>query len=177
MQDPIYLDDNATTPEAPEVVIAQSLWPSPDYERQIEQLRAAIGETIFLAELSDSPVQLGVRLTATPYVLLGLIDFPRPDPTRGLAPHLLLLDDGRGVNLGRIARISRRRAFDPTAEDLLYLDANAHQALLFGERRLSRDSIAQRSRAVLGQVLGKSNRKTLVVGKQNQDPDERQPMG
>ena len=30
------------------------------------------------------------------------MDFPRPDPVRGLAPHLILLDDGRGVNLGRI---------------------------------------------------------------------------
>ena len=134
----------------------EGLWPSPAYSRQIERLRAAIGETIFLAELNDSSVQLGVRLTATPFVLLALIDFPRPDPSRGLAPHLVLLDDGRGVNLGRIARITRQRAFSPQPADILYQDSTAHRQLLFGERRLSRDFIAHRSRAVLGQVLGQS---------------------
>ncbi len=133
--------------------ISQSLWPSPDYNRQIEQLRAAIGETIFLAELSDSPVQLGIRLTATPYVLLGLIDFPRPDPTRGLAPHLLMLDDGRGVNLGRIARVSRR-PFAPQQAELLYQDRAAEQNLLFAERRLSREFLGVRSRVALGECLG-----------------------
>jgi len=66
---------------------AGGLWPSTDYQAQIERLRAAIGERIYLAELRDTEVQLGV------------IDFPRPDPARGLAPHLILLDDGRGLNL------------------------------------------------------------------------------
>ena len=131
------------------------LWPSPAYSRQIKRLRTAIGETIFLAELNDSAVQLGVRLTDTPFVLLALIDFPRPDPSRGLAPHLVLLDDGRGVNLGRIARITHHRAFSPQPADILYQDIAAHRHLLFGERRLSRDFIAHRSRAVLSQVLGR----------------------
>ena len=135
--------------------ITQTLWPSPDYNRQIERLRSAIGETIYLAELGDSQVQLGVRLTGTPYVLLGLIDFPRPDPTRGLAPHLLLLDDGRGVNLGRIARVSRR-PFAPAPADLLYLDQAAQQNLLFAERRLSREFLGVRSRVTLGECLGYS---------------------
>ncbi len=134
----------------------QGLWPSPAYSRQIEQLKAAIGTTIFLAELNDSAVQLGIRITGTPLILLAVIDFPRPDPTRGLAPHLVVLDDGRGVNLGRIARITRHRAFSPQPADILYQDMAAHQHLLFGERRLSRDFIAHRSRAVLGQVLGRS---------------------
>lgn len=133
----------------------QGLWPSPAYSRQIERLKAAIGETIFLAELNDSAVQLGIRITGTPFILLAVIDFPRPDPTRGLAPHLVVLDDGRGVNLGRIARITRHRAFSPQPADILYQDMTATQHLLFGERRLSRDFIAHRSRAVLGQLLGR----------------------
>ena len=147
------------------------LWPSPAYSRQIERLRAAIGETIFLAELNDSAVQLGVRLTDTPFVLLALIDFPRPDPSRGLAPHLVLLDDGRGVNLGRIARITHHRAFSPQPADILYQDIAAHRHLLFGERRLSRDFIAHRSRAVLSQVLGRpgdSPRNRLTDGTDGQ---------
>ena len=129
------------------------LWPSADYHRQVERLRNAIGETIYLVELVESAIQLGVHLSGTPHELLGIIDFPRPDPTRGLAPHLLLLDDGRGVNLGRIARVSRR-PFAPAPADLLYLDQAAHQNLLFAERRLSRDFLAQRTRVALGECLG-----------------------
>ena len=130
------------------------LWPSPDYHRQVERLRAAIGETVYLVELIESAIQIGVHLGGTPHELLGVIDFPRPDPARGLAPHLLLLDDGRGVNMGRIARVSRRRPFAPEPADVLYLDRAATDNLLFAERRLSREFIARRTRAALGECLG-----------------------
>ncbi|WP_200254328.1 hypothetical protein, partial [Thiococcus pfennigii] len=139
---------NAATP--PE---ERDLWPSPGYHRQVERLRAAVGETIYLVELIESAIQLGVHIGATPHELLGVIDFPRPDPSRGLAPHLLLLDDGRGVNLGRIARVSRR-PFDPAPTDLLYLDRAAHEHLLFAQRRLSPAFIAERTRLALGACLG-----------------------
>ncbi|MBK5939316.1 hypothetical protein [Halochromatium roseum] len=131
------------------------LWPSADYQAQIERLRAAIGERIYLAELRETEIQLSVQLTDQAYELLGVIDFPRPDPARGLAPHLILLDDGRGVNLGRIARISRQ-PFQPADDQLLYRDRAADQTLLFADRRLSRRFIAERTQAVLGQVLGRS---------------------
>jgi hypothetical protein len=132
---------------------ADALWPSVDYHRQVETLRTAIGETIYLVEVVESPIQLGVHLGGTPYVLLGLVDFPRPDPARGLTPHLILLDDGRGLNLGRIARISRR-PFDPAPDDLLYLDQATSQHLLFSERRLSRDFLARHTRLALAHCLG-----------------------
>ncbi|CRI67215.1 hypothetical protein THIOKS1470010 [Thiocapsa sp. KS1] len=134
-------------------VAAEDLWPSADYHRQVETLRTAIGETIYLVEVVESPIQLSVHLTGTPYILLGLIDFPRPDPARGLTPHLILLDDGRGLNLGRIARISRR-PFDPAPDDLLYLDQATSRHLLFSERRLSREFLARHTRLALGQCLG-----------------------
>jgi hypothetical protein len=130
------------------------LWPAPDYARQVERLRGAVGETIFVAELADTEVQLGVRLTDRPYVLLGVLEFPRPDPIKGLAPHLVLLDDGRGVNLGRIARISTGRAFGPSPAEILFQDRAALQTLLFQERQLSESFIAARSKQVLGQLLG-----------------------
>lgn len=131
------------------------LWPSADYQDQVERLRAAVGEPIYLAELRETDIQLGVHLTDRAYELLGVIDFPRPDPARGLAPHLILLDDGRGVNLGRIARISRQ-PFNPAADDLLYLDRAVDQTLLFADRRLSRRFIAERAQAALGQLLGRA---------------------
>lgn len=133
---------------------AGGLWPSADYQAQVERLRAAIGERIYLAELRETEVQLGVQVTDRAYELLGVIDFPRPDPARGLAPHLILLDDGRGVNLGRIARISRQ-PFQPAADEVLYLDRAADQSLLFADRRLSQRFITERAQAALGQVLGR----------------------
>ena len=130
------------------------LWPSPEYTRQVERLRAAVGETIYLVEITATEVQLGIRITGKPYVLLGLVDFPRPDPLKGLAPHLILLDDGRGVNLGRIARITREHPFNPAPADLLFQDGEASQALLWRDRQLSDAFIAQRAKALLGEVLG-----------------------
>lgn len=130
------------------------LWPSPEYTRQVERLRAAVGEKIYLVEITATEVQLGVRITGKPYVLLGLVDFPRPDPLKGLAPHLILLDDGRGVNLGRIARITREHPFNPAPADLLFQDGEASQALLWRDRQLSDAFIAQRAKALLGEVLG-----------------------
>lgn len=130
------------------------IWPSADYQAQVDRLREAVGEQIYLAELRDTDTQLGVQVTDRPFLLLGVIDFPRPDPARGLAPHLILLDDGRGVNLGRIARISRR-PFQPAADEVLYLDCHADQTLLFAGRRLSQRFIAERAHVLLGQVLGR----------------------
>jgi hypothetical protein len=130
------------------------LWPSPEYTRQVEQLRAAVGATIYLVELEATQVQLGIHVNDQPYTLLGLVDFPRPDPIKGLAPHLVLLDDGRGVNLGRIARITTGRPFSPAPADILFQDRVALQALLFRERQLSKALIAQRAKQLLGEVLG-----------------------
>jgi hypothetical protein len=136
---------------------ADQVWPSADYARQVERLRAAIGAVVYLVELVPTEVQLGIRQTAQPFVLLDVLDFPRPDPARGLAPHLVLLDDGRGVNLGRIARISLERPFSPAPAQILYQDDQAVEGLLFAERRLSSSFIAERSRQLLGQVLGMEN--------------------
>lgn len=133
---------------------AGRLWPSPDYSHQVERLKAAVGETVYLAEINATEVKLGVRITGKPYVLLGVVDFPRPDPVRGLAPHLILLDDGRGVNLGRILRLSVGHAFAPAPREVLFQDREASRTLLFSERRLSTALIAERSKALLGEVLG-----------------------
>ena len=130
------------------------LWPGADYHAQVERLRTAVGQTIFLAELDATAVQLAVRITDRPYKLLSIMDFPRPDPSTGLAPHMIVLDDGRGVNLGRIARISVNRAFRPDPAEILFQDRAVLQTLLFQDRQLSPQRIAQTSKALLGELLG-----------------------
>lgn len=133
-----------------------SLWPSQAYNAQLAALRAAIGQTVYLVELNASPTQVSVRQTGTGYVLLAVIDFPRPDPSRGLAPHMLILDDGRGINLGHILRVSVEQAYAPALTQVLYRDAPLQQALLEQPRRLNRGFIRDHSRRVLGQFLGRT---------------------
>lgn len=131
-----------------------TLWPDEAYRTQLERLRNAIGSTVYIAEVDFTPVQLGISISGTAYILLDVLPFPRPDPSRGLAPHFLLLDDGRGVNLGRIARVSYT-PFAPQAADIVYQDAVLTDTLLFAPRRLSKALIAQRSQQMLAQLLGK----------------------
>ncbi len=143
------------THSTPEVDTTGGLWPSASYTRQIAALKAAVGKKIYLVELKPSDINLGIRLSNTPHELLAVIDFPRPDPNQGLAPHLLLLDDGRGVNLGRIARISLNTPFSPSAPDILYQNASLMDTLLLRDRQLSKAFIGARSQALLGRLLGK----------------------
>lgn len=134
------------------------LWPPAGYSSQIEALKAAVGKKIYLVELKPGPTNLGIRLADTAYELLEVISFPRPDPSKGIAPHLILLDDGRGINLGRIARITLNTPFSPQASDILYQDAFLMQNLLLRERTLSKASIANKSKILLGRILGKTNK-------------------
>lgn len=132
------------------------LWPSTVYTKQVESLKNALGEKVYLVELKPSEINMGIRLSDTAYELIDVIDYPRPDPAKGLAPHLILLDDGRGINLGRIARITVHTPFNPPQSNILYQDNFLMQRLLLRERRLNKASIAATSRALLGRILGKA---------------------
>ena len=142
----------------------------------MEKLRAAVGRRIYLVEIEPTNINVGVRQTGIGYELLGVVGFPRPDPVNGLAPHLILLDDGRGINLGRIARISVRRPFNPAPAEVLYGDDALQERFLYRERALTRESIAQRSRMLLGELLGKEGVLRIagsaqgLVGLENQSP-------
>jgi len=128
-------------------------WPSLAYSKQLEALKSAIGKKIYFVELKQSEINLGIRITDTAYELLDVIDFLQPDPIKGLAPHMIILDDGQGINLGRIARISLNTAFSPLASDILYQDTFLVDNLLYQERQLSNDFITARSKAVLEMIL------------------------
>ena len=131
----------------------RELWPSPGYLRQVDLLRNAIGQEIFLTEFKQGKINLGVHYSGMGYDLLDVIDFPRPEPVNGIAPHMIILDDGRGINLGRVARITINKAFSPSKSDTLYRDSFLMDEFLLRERRLSKASIAARSKALLGDIL------------------------
>jgi len=133
----------------------ERLWPSADYRRQVARLRRAVGRRIHLVELKPDDATIGVHLSNASHELLAVLDFPRPDPSVGLAPHMILLDDGRGINLGRIARISLGRAFRPRRREILYEDPLLMERLLWRDRRLSHDFTAERARLLLGRALGR----------------------
>jgi hypothetical protein len=135
------------------------LWPSDNYAREVAQLKQAVGKKVFLVELRPSAINMAINLTDKPYELIAVMDFPKPDPEKGNFPHMIVLDDGRGINLGRIARISVNTPFDPPPEHILYLEQDTVHHLLFRKRRLSKASITTRSRALLGMIIGKMTRK------------------
>ncbi|MGV6858110.1 MAG: hypothetical protein ACWA5X_03965 [bacterium] len=134
------------------------LWPSRHYEQQVAALKQAIGQTVYLVELKAGDIHLAVELCDKPATLLDVIDFPAPSTEKGLAPHMLILDDGRGINLARVARVSTGSAFNPPPEHTLYRDEALMQATLLRDRRLSHASIAATSRAVLRGITQGSRR-------------------
>ena len=131
-----------------------SLWPSNEYDNQITRLRRNIGKPIYIVELKVTDINLAVVMQGRAVILLDVITFPAPDPERRLYPHLLLLSDGRGLNLGRVARITTGRPFDPSPEDILFQEHQLLKSLLFHERRLSDESVSRVSKLQLARILG-----------------------
>ncbi len=140
------------------------VWPGPSYEAQVLALKASVGKTVYLVEVQQSDLHLAVQYNHKPLELLAVVDFPRPDPVLGLLPHMLVLSDGRGLNLGRIARVALEQPFVPPPEAVLYHDAPLLKALVLGERLLSSERIAAISRWHLAAALGPGGVKTPLLG-------------
>lgn len=132
----------------------ESLWPTPDYYQQVAQLRAAVGQPLYVVEIHSTDINAGVAFSGNALTLLGIVDYPQPDPYRQLCPHLLILDDGRGVNLGRVARISHNTAYMPPQKDVLFSNHEFVQNVLFAPRTLSWKSVAATSHALLALLFG-----------------------
>jgi hypothetical protein len=132
-----------------------SLWPSDEYDEQITLLRRNIGKPIYIVELKITDINLAVVMQGRAVILLDVIAFPAPDPEKRLYPHMLLLNDGRGLNLGRVARITMGRPFDPSPEDILFQEHQLLTRLLFQERRLSDETVSQVSKLNLARLLGR----------------------
>ncbi|OBS10256.1 hypothetical protein [Acidihalobacter prosperus] len=163
--DRAFSSDGATRSDAEDVL----LWPAAAYDRQVARLRDAVGHPIYLLEARfDTPLP-SASASGRAYELLGVIDFPRPDPARRLFPHLLLLDDGRGLNLGRIMRVSIDRAYSPDAEQCLFVDEALMRLILPSQRRLSRGFIREASHMQLAELLGQPVKRRALgrVGERN----------
>lgn len=132
-----------------------SLWPSDEYDEQVLQLRQNLGKPIYIVEIKVTDINIAVTMQGKSMILLDLIAFPAPDPAKRLYPHMLLLNDGRGLNLGRVARITMGRPFDPSPEDILFQEHQLLKSLLFHERRLSNETISRVSKFNLARLLGK----------------------
>lgn len=130
------------------------LWPSAAYQQHIQQLRQAIGQLVYLAEINMTEVNAGVQWSDKPYKLLGVVDYPEPDPYRQLYPHLLIIDDGRGINLGHIARITLNQAFLPAPSDIVYENRSFLDEHVYAPRRLSRELLKDTSKALLADMFG-----------------------
>ena len=148
------------------------LWPGENYLRQVEILKQHIGKRIYLCELMVTEINAAVQHTDREYLLLDIIDFPLADPKTNLYPHNILLDDGRGINLGRIASISTQQAFNPAPHNILYEDKTLINKLLPGKQRVTPESIRHTSRHVLAGILGQDSPARLV-GKNSRKNDIR----
>lgn len=132
-----------------------SLWPSDEYDEQITLLRRNIGKPIYIVELKITDINFAVVMQGRAVILLDVVTYPAPDPERRLYPHMLLLSDGRGLNLGRVARITTGRPFDPAPEHILFQEHQLLKSLLFHERRLSDESVSRVSKLNLARLLGR----------------------
>jgi len=130
-------------------------WPSDAYDEQIQLLQKNTGSDIYIVEVIFNDINIAVNMDSKPIKLLDVIKFKGHDPQRRLYPHMLILEDGRGLNLGWIARISCNKPFDPEPQDILYLESTLLEQLLFHERQLNEKLIAKNSREYLAAVLGK----------------------
>ncbi len=131
-----------------------SLWPSDEYDAQVRRLRRNIGTAIYIVEIKVTEINLAVTMQGKPVILLDVLSFPAPDPAKRLYPHMLLLNDGRGLNLGRVARITMGRPFDPSPEDILFQEHQLLKNMLFHERRLSDETVSRVSKLQLARLLG-----------------------
>ncbi len=137
------------------------IWPTEKYYQQLEQLYKIVNQAVYIIPLHQSQTALTFSISSKPLTLIAIVDYPLADPENHIYPHILIFDDGTGLNLGRILRVSINRAFNPDKEDIIYCDNKIQQTLMFAERQLNKESIRLASKYGLGEVLGLSQKNIL----------------
>lgn len=135
---------------------SNTLWPDENYDAKLEKLQQLIGHKIFLIEAVVTDINAGIHHTGQAYTLLSIVDYPQPDPKTGLLPHVIILDDGRGINLGRIIQISIESAFTEAERNIIYKNDTLLNNLLPHYNPLDKKSLTQISKALLANILCKT---------------------
>ena len=149
------------------------LWPKADYYQQVEHLRQLIGQPLYIVEINSTDINAGVRFTDKALTLLAIADYPQPDPYCQLCPHLLIVNDGRGINLGRIARITINTPFVANADDIVFINQDFVDNVLLAPRTLSKAFIRQTSQLLLAQLFGNVPDKLLVAPSSQESSSDR----
>ncbi len=129
------------------------LWPPNSYFEQLNKLYKILDKPIYIIPLHQNHNSLNFSITGKSIVLVAIINYPNPDPVNHIYPHMLVFNDGTGINLGRILRVSINHPFNPDKEDIIYEDKKMQNSLMFRERQLNEESIHLASRAGLSEFL------------------------
>lgn len=138
------------------------LWPDSQYYAKLEKLKLLIGRKIYLIEAVVTEINAGIHHTGQVYTLLAIVDYPQPDPKTGLLPHNIILDDGRGVNLGRIIQVSIESAFTAVEKNIIYRNDILLDNLLPHYNLMDKKSLTQISKALLANILGETKSVSAV---------------
>lgn len=140
-----------------------TIWPDENYYAKLEKLRHLLGNKIFLIEAVVTEINAGIHHTGQAYTLLSIVDYPQPDPKTGLLPHVIILDDGRGINLGRIIQISIESAFTTADKNIIFKNENLLNKLLSHGNSLDKKSLMNLSKALLADILGKTESTSILT--------------
>lgn len=144
------------------------LWPPDSYYKQLKNLYKVLNKAVYIIPLQQNQNSLTFSITGKSIILVAIIDYPIPEPENHIFPHMLVFNDGTGINLGRILQVSTNHAFNPGKEDIIYEDIKMQNTLMFRERQLNEESIHLASRTSLGELLGiadDDNKKLTQPGK------------
>jgi len=142
------------------------LWPPEKYYLQLEQLYKKINQSVYIIPLHQNQTSLTFSISSNPLTLIAIVDYPLADPENHIYPHMLVFNNGTGLNLGRILQVCINRPFNPDKEDIIYRDNKMQQTLMFADRQLNEQSIRLASKCSLGEVLGLSQNdvKKAIIG-------------
>jgi hypothetical protein len=164
------LEDELNSKRTPEA--CPTIWPPEDYYRQLEYLKKKLNQAVYIVPIHQNQNSLTFSMNNKSIRLIAIIDYPLPDPENHIFPHMLVFDDGTGINLGRVARVSINHPFNPGKKDIIYADEKLVNSLMLKDRQLSNESIRLTSKHALGEILSiaQNDAKRLMIQLKKSDP-------
>ena len=133
------------------------LWPPNSYYKQLKNLYKMLNKPVYIIPLQQNQNSLTFSISGQAIILVAIVDYPAPDPEHHFFPHMLVFNDGTGINLGRILRVTINHPFNPGKEDIIYEDKKVQNSLMFRERQLNEEFIHLTSRIALRELLNISH--------------------